>query len=380
MMRPLISRAGPLAALALLGACGRGAGPDSAAAAEGGVRHADSGKPAAAAASAVRTNARPADECGWLSAAEVEALVGKLTGAPHRGDEGCVYPLAVDSATARRRAQALELQRKLEERFGESELPELKADESGVIVDVQVYADPAGQRATNAAWAVMGGWLKDGNDSSAKPVTDSAPPPTVPGWDATNRPTSRSFLGTLGYVQVHVMVRAAEVSREQAIAMANRIRGKIADLPFPSERTGVPSGPDPCVLVTAQEAEAVLGKLVVPPYRSDDGTPLAIENGNSCSYLTAGHHALVLKPTWEYGGSAYEATRLGGIVEKIAPTLHEGAADTLDNGPWEEAGANSMTGELYFLKGDRFLEIGYLTSTTDMNGAVRLARVALGRL
>ena len=56
-----------------------------------------------------------------------------------------MYPLPVDSATARRRAQALELRRKLEERFGKSDLPELKADESAVIVDVQVYADPAGQ-------------------------------------------------------------------------------------------------------------------------------------------------------------------------------------------------------------------------------------------
>jgi hypothetical protein len=71
---------------------------------------------------------------------------------------------------------------------------------------------------------------------------------------------------------------------------------------------------------------------------------------------------------------------MGGIVEKIAPTLHVDAADTLDDGPWEEAGASSLTGELYFLKGDRFLEINYLTSTTDMNGAVGLARIALERL
>ena len=71
---------------------------------------------------------------------------------------------------------------------------------------------------------------------------------------------------------------------------------------------------------------------------------------------------------------------MGGIVEKIAPTLHVDAADTLDDGPWEEAGANSMTGELYFLNGDRFLEVNYLTSTTDMNGAVGLSRIALGRL
>jgi hypothetical protein len=88
----------------------------------------------------------------------------------------------------------------------------------------------------------------------------------------------------------------------------------------------------------------------------------------------------VLHPTWEYGGTAYEATKMGGIVEKIAPTMHVDAADTLDSGPWEEAGASSLTGELYFLNGDRFLEVNYLTSTTDMNGAVGLSRTALGRL
>jgi hypothetical protein len=335
----LIARDWPVAALALLCACNRGGAP-------------------AAAASSVRTNARPAGVCGWLTAAEVEAVVGKLTAAPHRGDQGCVYPLPVDSATARERAKGIELQRKLDERFGKSDWPEPKADESGVIVDVQVLTDPADQ-----------------------PFVHPAPRlPTLPGWDATNRSTARSFRGALGYMQVDVMVQAAEVTREQAVVLANRIREKVADLPFPAEGSGLPPSPDPCVLVTAREAEAVLGKLVVPPYRSDDGTPLAIENGNSCSYLTAGHHALVLKPTWEYGGTAYEATRMGTILEKIAPALHNDAADTLDNGPWEEAGANSATGELYFLKGDRFLELGYLTSSTDMNGAVRLASIALGRL
>jgi hypothetical protein len=378
-MRPLIARVWPVVALAVLGACNRD-GARTAAAPKGGASAAGSGKPPAATASSVRTNTRPANECGWLSAAEVETIVGKLAGEPHRGDEGCVYPLPVDSETAHRRAQALELRHKLEQRFGKSDMPELKADESGVVVDVQVYADPSGQRGAAAAFAVMGGWLNDGNDSSARPAADTTPPPAVPGWEATNRPTSRSFLGNLGYLQVHVMVRAAEVTREQTIALANRIRGKVADLPFPSERSGVPPGPDPCVLVTVGEAEAVLGKLVVPPYRSDENTPLAIENGKSCSYLTAGHHALVLTPTWEYGGTAYEATRMLGIVEKIAPALHNDAADTLDTGPWEEAGANPATGELYFLKGDRFLEVGYLTAATDMNGAVRLASIALGRL
>jgi len=375
----LCYRAWSVATFSVLCACSRGDSPGSAPADER-VRPAEAGKATAAARPSVRTNLRPANACGWLDAAEVEAVVGKLTGPPHPGDQGCVYPLPVDTETARRRAKALELQKKLEERFGKSDFPESKADESGVVVDVQIYDDPAGGRAAGAALAVMGGWLGEGHDSAKVSADSAPPPPALPGWDATNAPTRRSFHGKLGYVRISVMVQAAEVTREQSVALANRIRGKIADLPFPTERSGLPSSPDPCALLTGPEAEAVLGKLVVPPYRSDDGTPLAAENGNSCSYLTAGHHALVLRPTWEYGGTAYEATRMGGIVEKIAPALHVDAADTLDQGPWEEAGANSMTGELYFLNGDRFLEVGYLTSTTDMNGAVGLARIALERL
>ncbi len=376
-MRPFIQRAWPLAALIALSACNRDGGSSAAAAAES-APGAASTKPVAGAASSVKTNTRPADACGWLTAAEVEAVVGKLTGAPHRGDQGCVYPLAVDPETARRRAKALELQQKLEAKFGKSDMPELKADESGVVVDVEIYDDPAGQRAAGAAFAVMTNWI---DDSTTKAAADSAPPtPTLPGWDATNTSDRRSFHGKLGYMRVSVMVQEAAVSREQSIALANTIRGKIADLPWPSTRSGLSPSPDPCTLLSAKEAEAVLGKLAVPPYRSDDGTPLAIENGNSCSYLTPGHHALVLHPTWEYGGTAYEATKMGGIVEKVAPTLHVDAADTLDNGPWEEAGASSLTGELYFLNGDRFLEVNYLTSTTDMNGAVGLSRTALGRL
>ena len=379
-MIALIPRAWPVVALAALCACNRGDGA-SAAAEE---RAPASAKPVAT-AGAVKTNSVPAGVCGWLTAAEVEAVVGKLTGAPHPGDQGCVYPLPVDTETARRRAQGAELQKKIEARFGKSDMPELKPDESGVVVDVDVNSDPAGERAGGAAMAVMAGWLKENGDSSG----DSAatllhpappPPPPSPGWESTNPPDRRSFHGRLGFLRVSVMVQDAEVSRQQTVALADRIRGKIADLPFPSGRSGLPESPDPCVLLTQQEAEAVLGKLVVPPYRSDDGKPLAVENGNSCSYLTAGHHALVLRPTWEYGGSAFEATKIGGMVEKVAPTLHVDAADTLDDGPWEEAGANSASGELYFLNGDRFLEIGYLGASTDMNGAVGLAKIAMRRL
>lgn len=395
-MPALIYRVLPLAALALLGACDREASPASAAAAgtasaaaagTEGARDGDRGRAPAGAATAVRTGTRPADACGWITAAEVAKIVGPLTGAPRPSDEGCVYPLPVDSATTRRRAQALELRRKLEERFGKSDLPLPEPDTSAVIVDVQVYTDPTAARGMGAAMATMAKWLRD-DDSAGKAAADSAPPerrdsppPSLLGWDGTNRATSRSFVGQIGHLRVEVNVRAAEVTREQTVAIANRVRDAIPDLPFPAERPSNPVGPDPCILLSVQEAEAVLGKLIVPPYRSDEETPLAMAQGRSCSYFTAGHHALVLTPTWQYGGSAFEAMRgVGGLLERVAPSLHNDAADTLDSGPWEDAAGDPATGQLYFLKGDRLIELGYLVSSTDFDGAVRLARIVVGRL
>jgi hypothetical protein len=388
-MPALIYRVLPLAALALLGACNRGA-PAASAATRGGevaARVADRSAAPGAAATAVRTASRPADACGWISAAEVAKIVGPLTGAPRPGDDGCIYPLPVDSATARRRAQALELRRKLEERFGKSDLPMPEPDESAVIVDVQVYTGPAGERGVGAAMSTMGGWLREDSagaprtESGSPPRRDSLPPAPLPGWDGTNRATSRSFYGRIGHVRVGVEVQAAEVTREQTAAIANRVRDAIPDLPFPTERPYNPVGPDPCILLSVPEAEAVLGKLVVPPYRSDEETPLAMEQGRSCSYFTAGHHALVLTPTWEYGGTAFDAMRgIGGLLERVAPSLHNDAADTLDSGPWEDAAGDPGTGQLYFLKGDRLIELGYLGSSTDFDGAVRLARIVVGRL
>ena len=71
---------------------------------------------------------------------------------------------------------------------------------------------------------------------------------------------------------------------------------------------------------------------------------------------------------------------VGGLIERVAPVLHDDAADTLDTGPWEDAAGDPATGQLYFLKGDRALELGFLVSSTDFDGAVRLARIAVGRL
>jgi hypothetical protein len=383
----------PLAALLLAAACDRGARPASAVA-SGTVSSAaatadarDGDRTPAASASAVRTAARPADACGWISAAEVAKIVGPLTGAPYPTDDGCVYPLPLDTATARRHAQVLELRRKLQDRLGKADLPPLEPDTSGVIVDIRVYTDPAMGRGLAASFAQMGEMLCADSTDAQQPWCKAAerkassPPAPLPGWDRTNDSTSRSFFGGVGHIAVDVMVHAAEVSHDQAVAIATRIREAIPDLPFPATRPASPAGPDPCVLLKVEEVEAVLGKLVVPPYRSDEETPLAMAQGKSCSYFTAGHHALVLTPTWEYGGTAFDAMRaIGGLIERVAPVLHDGAADTLDTGPWEDAAGDPATGQLYFLKGDRALELGFHVSSTDFDGAVRLARIAVGRL
>jgi hypothetical protein len=62
-----------------------------------------------------------------------------------------------------------------------------------------------------------------------------------------------------------------------------------------------------------------------------------------------------------------------GVVDRDA----EGA-DTLE-GPWDEV-AFGAGGQLAARKGDRMLEIAYLTSSTDLAGATRIAGYALPRL
>ena len=373
-----------LAALGLMG-CDR---TDSA--------EASSGSTARAAASTVRTATKPHDACGWIPAAEVEAVIGPLAGPPKLVENGCLYPVPVDSETARRREAAKKLEliaRDLEKHFGPPTDTQPKRDppETAVIVDVAI-AIPAMERGLAAGFDLVGSWADDraARERSAADTT-SPPPPRQPpeGWDRflprLNVLWPELSLGA-GHLAVRIAIQTPAVSGEQVLALANRIRTRIPDLPFRSE---VPPGMllvnfgpkhDPCTLLAASEAEAVLGKLAVPPYRAEEGKYLAHEEGQSCAYFTAGHRALVLTPTWEYGGMAVEAIRgVGGLIGQIAPALLESPADTLDE-EWEEVGADAGTGELYFLQGERLLKVGYLASSTDANGAVQLARLAMRRL
>lgn len=374
--------AGALAVAALLackgGEAGSSGAPDPA------------GNAAAAGTSAapIRTAERPADACGWIPAEAVEAIVGPLVGPPrpHKGD--CLYPVPLDQESARRREAARkmgEVARQMAERMGEKYEPieDPRPTEPAVIVGVRLEGSGIEQSVFAASEAITASWA-GGDASGAKRER----PPKPEGWDEVRSSITigvPGYWGRLGHVDVLVRPQAVIIPREKLAALAAAVRDRIPDQPFAhpaAQPTGSAGGGrrDPCSLLTAQEAEAVLGKLVTPPYRSHEATPLADPGGKSCAYLTAGHHALVLTPTWEYGGMTVEAIRsVGGIVGIVMPGADETGADTLD-GDWEEAGSDRTTGQLYFLKGERLLELGYLLSSTDADGAVRLARVAMERL
>jgi len=327
---------------------------------------------------AVRTASAPAEACGWIPATEVAAIVGPLEGAPvvvrsleqpdpDANGPACLYPLASQPRVGRGAVL-------------------LQVDLSGGIIEERVSG------------SMVEGFrqiIQAGTSAAGSPAPAADPPP--PGWDRVGKHWIgfNTFTGRIGHVAVSAMALTPEVPSEKTAALATRVRDALPDLPFQLPRDpqleafaraagspldAEPSGPDPCALLSAEQAEQVLGKLVVPPYRSAGDSPLAVRNGTSCSYFTAGHRALTIKPHWDSGKMIFGMAKgVGGVVGSVAPDDTAAAADTLE-GPWEEAAANGTTGQLYFLKGDRMLEVNYVTSSTDRAGAVRLARSAVEKL
>ena len=203
------------------------------------------------------------------------------------------------------------------------------------------------------------------------------------GWDAVGaRPIRSRFTGRVGHVTVSVVQKSLRLPADTLVALAARVRDRIPDLPFAhplANRAGSPlPGRDPCSVLTRAEAQAVLGQLALPPYRSHEKSHLADPAGKSCAYFTPGHRVLVLTPEWTYGKTVLQAERMvGGLVSQVAD-IFDVVADTLE-GQWDDA-AVSLTGDLIFLKGSDALSIGYRVSSTDAAGAVRLAVPALKRL
>jgi hypothetical protein len=320
--------------------------------------------------------------------ADVEAIVGKLTGPPHGGKTTCDYPVQMDSATLNKRTGYRDMARDLNAKSAAA--TDSTIDRAVLTLTVDLKGDMTGERAGRMTGAMLANMFKDalGKDAPAIDTTkqDSGPKPPD-GWDVANVPKRNAdFRGRIGQLIVSLDEDAmfGAVPAEKKAALAARVRDLVTDLPFayPFQDIGQaspPSGPDPCSLLTREEAEAVLGKLLAPPYRSHDGGPYAKPNGRSCAYYTAGHHVLVLGPRWTRGKQLFGIGRgVSGIVGLVAADPDREKADTLD-GPWDDVQLG-LDGTLEFLKGDQMLEVEYLTSSTDAAGAVRLARLALDRL
>jgi hypothetical protein len=319
------------------------------------------------------TATQPASPCDWIPASEIEAVVGKLSGAPRKHEGGCFYPLPVDSITIARRAKADQVREALERAGMKSDWPAEPEDTGGVFIHVDVGVG-AEERPAELGFATLGSWV--GNDSLL------AADQPADGWDyRRSLPGKPNFWGRAGTIIVVVVGGTYGMDDDVLAVLAGRVRDRIPDLPFvhPNAAAGVPQGPDPCSVLSQDEAEAVLGPLVVAPYRVREGGALADPGGRSCAYYSGKHRALVLTPHFSEGAGEMRFIRarggLGaaGVVDRAAE-----AADTLE-GPWDEV-AIGVYGQLAMLTGDRMLEVAYLTSATDITGAIRLARAALPRL
>jgi hypothetical protein len=293
--------------------------------------------------------------CEWLPQAEVESILGKLARPPRRGfsaksprpdEEGyaCVYSIAAARG---------------------------KIDE--VAVQLDLYGSSEFESAMGMLGAMFAAELNQGHGEAPQPEQ------RTDGWDYVSALPGIS-VWRLGHMAVQIGNESSTVAQETLERLALAIRNRWVDVPFamPGSNANAPSSPpDPCALLTRAEAEAVLGKLLVEPYRSAESGAIADADGPSCSYYSQGHHALVLTPTWNDGATMFEmAGGIGGMLRSQVGGADEG--DALD-GPWDQATAGT-TGALYFLKGDRMLEIVYKTSSTDVHGAARLAAAAIARL
>lgn len=340
-----------IGAAASLYACNSGAErPSTAGTAETASAPQETGSSASA---AVATGAVP-EACELIPRAEIERIAGPLEGEPKREGNGCWYYVAMDTTSAEWKQLRDRAERARAAGMDDRAIELYHPTRAGLYVELDVQA--AG-----------------GEQSETPPV----------GWDeARLSRTGAAFHGRAGHVRVALRLQQLPLPADTVLAIASRVRDRIPEGPVAhpaGDRSGQPApGHDPCSVLTREEAEAVLGRLVVAPFRTREHTPLADPAGKSCTYLTPGHRVLVLTPTWEYGGLELNAARMvGGIVRQVAD-LPGIVGDTLE-GSWDDAVVD-LEGELLLLKGGRALGIRYRASSTDAAGAIRLSEPALRRL
>lgn len=315
-------------------------------------------------AATVKTQPLKSDPCAWVTPAEFERLVGKPVAAPRRGrsaerpgpQEGgkaCTYEMAGSGPNAEVVALQVDMEDAMTHEIGNA----MALDALSGVVSQSSRAELEKQR--------------------------SAVPPQ--GWDYFSEGAGGTVFRQ-GHMAVIVGMYTPKLftgdqQRDKAIALAALVRERVPDLPVAADR-GDPNaeawGPDPCALITREEAEAVLGKLPIPPYRSEKFTPFADGAGQACTYYRGKHRVLVLTPHWSDGREAFGLA--SGLTEQVTSNLGVGeqSADTLD-GPWDQSKAD-VDGTLNFLTGDRMLEMGHGMAGIDPATALQLARVAVQRL
>ena len=321
----------------------------------------------------VPVGTRPSSACDWIPASQAEALIGPFAEPPRPSEGGCLYTLQVPAKLAETRAKQAEFAKRI------GSTMKFKEDPYALLLQVDLGVK-TGERALRLAGEKMASWMKDPTDSSQKrprPAEADAGDTDAGGWDAR-----RFNGGRLGTIDVSLIAQSYEVRvpREKLEELTARVRDRIPDLPFAAQSDPYEEpSPDPCSVLTRAEAESVLGKLIVAPYRSVDDGPLAAPNGRTCSYFTARHHALIVKPIWSDGKSELAVTRgVGGLMSIVVNDSEAQSADTIE-GSWDET-AVSADGRLLLRKGDRAVEIEYETSSTDKAGALKLGKIMIERL
>jgi hypothetical protein len=290
--------------------------------------------------------------CDWITRAEVEKVFGEpLVGDPVRvrsaenpvpqpDGRGCMYEMKQTSDIVKRTVAI-----------------EMELDDAGAI--------QAGFSGVPDIQAVF----KD-KESKGDSMVDGR-------WDYVSGVPGGLTMAREGRITAQIF---AFGESDKGMALAGAIMDKIADQPFaedPKDLTAPHSDPDPCSLISRAEAEAVLGPLKMAPFRSREGTALAHANGSSCSYFTGKHRVLVVTPT--YSGGAMQFKMMAGVGNLVSSVLGGAKApDTLD-GKWDQI-TTSSTNTLVFLKGDQTVDFQFKSSSTDYNGAVKLAQVAAARL
>jgi hypothetical protein len=320
-------------------------------------------KEPAKASEAMKTLPADIDPCAWITAEEAARLLGPLEGPPWRAGESdhpspdktgraCAYTVA---ASGNRTAG--------DEKIGvELVTEDATTTEAGFMM-------VTGQLSSDAGKGVAGDVMKAlGNGQE------------VAGWDHVSR-LPELFVGRLGAIAIRTGIYTDRVPTDSIQRLAALVRDRIPDLPIqtPARYADRGEGPDPCSLVTREEAEAVLGKLAFPPYRSNSRkSSLADPRGEGCSYYLGKHRVFTIDATWDQGKTIFGMSV--GTTQKIFSTIgvDGAAADTLEGG-WDQAGAGPA-GALYFLKGDQMLEITYVTAGVDLAAAARLAKLAVSRL